>query len=78
MYDLRVDRARQVEASLREAARAWINHDFVRAHEIRWALMEDGVDDVLGRFDATVERMGGETSDEPSGQDRLDDSQGSQ
>lgn len=59
MNDLRIQRARQVEASFVEAARAGLSGDDNKANEIIDLLEEEGVSDVCLRYAWAIRRLRG-------------------
>lgn len=59
MNDARVQRAKQADASLREAAKYWLDGQFGSARRILNGLIEEGVQNVHERFGNAVDRQRG-------------------
>lgn len=59
MSDERIQRARQTEASLREAAKYWVSGHFESARMILHALIDEGAQNVHERFGDAVDRQRG-------------------
>jgi hypothetical protein len=59
MNDLRVSKARQIEASILEAARAYLDGNLDKSYQIRELLIREGVPDVSARHMRAVGRLRG-------------------